>query len=164
MPFRWWHKSSPQPPGVSTGRHAVWQCRICRSPLWVWLLLCAQLFGSYPLLRRILFLWEIWSTLSAFLCRVKRMNGPPGSPGCFYIQAFLMSFRPYILWSAGQHGHSTMNDLWRWSHKQVHSGRWQAIYSILNLRENITLLAGYMGPVLILLFQLDDLRNISQLT
>lgn len=76
------------PPGVSTGRHAVWQCRICRSPLWVWLLLCAQLFGSYPLLRRILFLWEIWYTLSAFLCRVKRMNGPPGSTGCFIYKHF----------------------------------------------------------------------------
>lgn len=88
MPFRWWHKSSSQPPGVSTGRHAVWQCRICRSPLWVWLLLCAQLFGSYLLLRRILFLWEIWYTLSAFLCRVKRMNGPPGSPGCFIYKHF----------------------------------------------------------------------------
>lgn len=162
MPFRWWHKSSPQPPGVSTGRHAVWQCRICRSPLWVWLLLCAQLFGSYPLLRRILFLWEIWNTLSAFLCRVKRMNGPPGSPGCFIYKHFWCLLGPT---SCGVRANmDTVNDLWRRSHKQVHSGRWQAIYSILNLRENITLLAGYMGPVLILLFQLDDLRNISQLT
>lgn len=32
-------------------------------------------------------------------------------PWLLYIQAFLMSFRPYILWSAGQHGHGTVNDL-----------------------------------------------------
>lgn len=160
MPFRWWHKSSPQPPGVSQG-DTLCVCVGFAGHLYEsGFFMCSALRVLSVIEKDLIPVRNLVYPFDISL-QSKKNEGSSRKPWMLYIQAFLMSFRPYILWSAGQHGHGIMNDLWCWSHKQVHSGKWQAIYSILNLQENITLLAVYIGPVLILLVQLGDLRNIS---